>query len=215
MIRYLTVLSGCCFEFTEKKSRFIGTLLSVTDAEHASEIIAGFKKEYWDATHNCSAYIIGADKALKRFSDDGEPQGTAGMPMLGALEKSGLTDVICIATRYFGGTLLGAGGLVRAYTKCVTGAVEQAKREKLICEMIPSRLYDLKVGYTEYQRLDSYLRNSGYVREKTDFTDAVDLTVGVPLEDTGRFEEDIREMFSGSVIPAAADEKYIKKTLEE
>ena len=214
MIKYLTVSDSCSFEFTEKKSRFIGTLMSVTDADQAAEIIAGFKKEYWDATHNCSAYIIGADKGLKRFSDDGEPQGTAGMPMLNALEKSGLTDVIVIATRYFGGTLLGAGGLVRAYTKCVTGAVEKARENGLICEMVPGRCYDIRVGYTEYQRLDAFLRNGSFERENTEFTDAVDLTVCVPLDETDKFEEDIREMFSGSVLPAAADEKYIIKTVK-
>ena len=125
-----------------------------------------------------------------------------------------LVNCCVVVVRYFGGVLLGTGGLVRAYTRCVTGAVEQAREGGLICEMVPGRCYDIRVGYTEYQRLDAFLRNGSFERGNTEFTDAVDLTVCVPLDETDKFEEDIREMFSGSVLPAAADEKYIIKTVK-
>ena len=101
----------------EKKSRFIATVVPVKSEEEALEFIAKMKKKYWDATHNCSAFVIGEGARLQRCSDDGEPHGTAGVPVLDIIVKSGITDVVVVVTRYFGGILLGTGGLVRAYTK--------------------------------------------------------------------------------------------------
>ena len=126
MEKYKTIEREISYEFTEKKSRFIGWIAPVASQEEFSELLERKKKQYWDATHNCSAVIIGAKKEFMRFSDDGEPQGTAGLPMLEALKQSGLTDLLAVATRYFGGTLLGAGGLVRAYSKSVAGALKAA-----------------------------------------------------------------------------------------
>ena len=115
MEEYLVPTAYAQAEFTEKKSRFIGRIWPVETEEAALEKIQSMKKQHYDATHNCWAYII-KDGAV-RFSDDGEPGGTAGMPMLQVLQREGLFNVVCVVTRYFGGILLGAGGLVRAYTK--------------------------------------------------------------------------------------------------
>ena len=111
---YSTIKESASAEFVEKKSRFIGYIAPVKTAEDAAAFIAEIKRKHWDATHNVSAYLL--KNGQKKYSDDGEPQGTAGMPMLDVLEKENLTDVCVVGTRYFGGILLGGGGLVRAYS---------------------------------------------------------------------------------------------------
>ena len=121
---YKILYQGGTAEIVEKKSRFIASLRPVKTEEEALLFLEETRKKYWDARHNCYAWIIGEHGEQKRCSDDGEPQGTAGVPMLEALKHSGLTNILAIVTRYFGGTLLGAGGLVRAYTQGVSEAVK-------------------------------------------------------------------------------------------
>ena len=134
------LLEGASGEYEEKKSRFIATLKAVSSEEEAAEFIASVKKKYWDARHNCSAYIIGSRGELTRCSDDGEPSGTAGRPMLEVLSGMGVTDICAVVTRYFGGTLLGTGGLVRAYSAAVKDALEKSElgivSEGLLLEVI-------------------------------------------------------------------------------
>lgn len=113
-------------EIQEKKSRFIGNTFAITSEEEAKEIIEETKKKYWDARHNCYAYILGENPGIKRFSDDGEPQGTAGKPILEVLEGAGIVNALIIVTRYFGGTLLGTGGLIRAYTKAAKEGLDNS-----------------------------------------------------------------------------------------
>jgi uncharacterized YigZ family protein len=122
----IVLLKGGTGEYEEKKSRFIATLKPVTSEEEATEFIASLKKKYWDARHNCSAYIIGKRGELTRCSDDGEPSGTAGRPMLEVLTGREVTNICAVVTRYFGGTLLGTGGLVRAYTQAVKEALDNS-----------------------------------------------------------------------------------------
>jgi uncharacterized YigZ family protein len=126
-----TINKDCRTEFTIEKSRFICSLKKVATEAEAQEFIKNTKKEYWDATHNCSAYLI--SDAIQRSSDDGEPSGTAGIPMLEVLRKQNLCGVAAVVTRYFGGIKLGAGGLVRAYTNSVAGAIEFVGLAKRIC----------------------------------------------------------------------------------
>ena len=114
MKAYTTVLGASEAEFTEKKSRFIGRCFPVETEDEAFAVIADVKKRHWDATHNCYAFIVGENGLTQRFSDDGEPSGTAGMPILDVIKQKGLTNTLIVVTRYFGGILLGAGGLVRA-----------------------------------------------------------------------------------------------------
>ena len=123
---YRTICQPGEVEHIIKKSRFIGAAYPVQTVEEALSLLETIRKRYWDATHNCYAYIIGENGEQKRFSDDGEPQGTAGMPMLDVLQKKDVTNLLVVVTRYFGGTLLGAGGLVRAYAGAAGAAVDAA-----------------------------------------------------------------------------------------
>lgn len=131
------VYEGGQGEIVEKKSRFIATVLPVNSQEEALDFIAAMKKKYWDATHNCSAFVIGENQELQRCSDDGEPQGTAGRPMLDVLLGEGIHNGAVVVTRYFGGTLLGTGGLVRAYSKSVQEGLRNSriveKRQGFCC----------------------------------------------------------------------------------
>ena len=113
-------------EIVEKKSRFIATILPIDTEEEALQYIEKIKKKYWDARHNCFAFVIGSNNEIQRFSDDGEPQGTAGQPMLAVFDRENVQNVVCVVTRYFGGILLGAGGLTRAYTKTAKMALDAA-----------------------------------------------------------------------------------------
>ena len=132
---YKTVKKGAYDEFVEKKSRFIGYVKPVTTEDEAIEFVNAVRKKHSDATHNCYAYIV-RENNIMRYSDDGEPAGTAGMPILDVLRKEDLTDVCVVVTRYFGGTLLGTGGLVRAYTKGAQVGLDAAERiEKLFCNI--------------------------------------------------------------------------------
>ena len=130
-------------EITIEKSRFICSLAKVATEEEAQEFIKKIKKEYWDATHNCSAYVIGENSKAERSSDDGEPSGIAGLPMLEVLRKNSLYNVAAVVTRYFGGVKLGAGGLVRAYTGSVAEAVEAAGRAEVVPMGVYSFLWDV------------------------------------------------------------------------
>lgn len=136
-------------EINEKKSRFIGTTFVIQSEEEAKEIIEETKKKYWDAAHNCYAYILGKNPGIKRFSDDGEPQGTAGKPILEVLEGEHLIDVLVIVTRYFGGTLLGTGGLIRAYTK----AAKEGLSESVIIVREEGFLIETISDYTDFGKI--------------------------------------------------------------
>lgn len=188
MSEYKTTAAEAVGEITEKKSRFIATLRPVASEEEALAFIAEMKKKYWDARHNCSAYIISPDAQvvpgsgvlpppLERCSDDGEPSRTAGMPMLEVLKGAGLQNICCVVTRYFGGILLGTGGLVRAYQ----GAV----RECLANAVVLTRKYlnrvNITVDYTSYGRLQYIAEQDGFFIENTDF--GGDVTATFLLDD--------------------------------
>ena len=144
---YSTIKESASAEFVEKKSRFIGYIAPVKTAEDAAAFIAEIKRKHWDATHNVSAYLL--KNGQKKYSDDGEPQGTAGMPMLDVLEKENLTDVCIVGTRYFGGILLGGGGLVRAYSHTAKIAVDAAQ----ILNMVECKVLSVMVDYGLYNKL--------------------------------------------------------------
>ncbi len=161
-------------EFTEKKSRFIGRIWCVETEEEALEKIQQMKKLHYDASHNCWAYIL-KDGAV-RFSDDGEPGGTAGMPMLQVLQREGLFNVVCVVTRYFGGILLGAGGLVRAYTRGAKIAVDAAGKSR---KRVWTVLY-VPCPYTYYERVKLEVAAFGGLIRQTDFGSEVELEILVP-----------------------------------
>lgn len=180
-------------EFTEKKSRFIGRVWPVETEEEALEHIAAMKKQHYDATHNCWAYVI-KDGAV-RFSDDGEPGGTAGMPMVQVLQKENLFNICCVVTRYFGGTLLGAGGLVRAYTKGAKIAIDAAGKSM---KRVWSVLY-LPCPYTFYERVKLEVAAFDGIIRDTQFGAEVELEILVAQGRMQEFLDRITDMTAGTV----------------
>ncbi len=156
----------------EKKSKFISLIEPVTDPQQAMEILAARKKQYWDARHNCFAYVIGDRGEISRCSDDGEPSGTAGRPMLDVLTGEGITNVLAVVTRYFGGVLLGTGGLVRAYS----GAVRNALENSIVLERTPGILMKVQTDYGGYGRIRYQLDTGGIPVTDTSFTDNVEVS---------------------------------------
>ena len=189
-------------EFTEKKSRFIGRIWPVETEEEALTRIQEMKKQHYDATHNCWAYII-KDGAV-RFSDDGEPGGTAGMPMIQVLQREGLHNVVCVVTRYFGGILLGAGGLVRAYTKGAKIAVDAAGKSM---KRVWTVLY-VPCPYTYYERLKLEIEAFGGVLRDTQFGAEVELEILLPQALSQSFLDRVTDMTSGTVEGMETGQEY-------
>lgn len=173
---YKAVYEGGEGELIEKKSRFIATVIPAESEEEALAFIEAMKKKYWNATHNCSAYVIGEKGQLKRCSDDGEPSGTAGRPMLEVLEGEGIRNVAVVVTRYFGGTLLGTGGLVRAYSASVKAGLASS----VIITKIPGVKLKIETDYTGLGKIQYLLGEMGIRTLDSQYTDHVELDVLVP-----------------------------------
>ena len=189
-------------EFIEKKSRFIGRIWPVETEEEALVRIQEMKKKHYDATHNCWAYII-RDGAV-RFSDDGEPGGTAGMPMLQVLQREGLFNAVCVVTRYFGGILLGAGGLVRAYTKGAKIAVDAAGKSM---KRVWTVLY-VPCPYSFYERVRLEAEGFGGIVRKADFGAEVELELLFPEAKTQEFLDRLTDMTAGTVESMKIGQEY-------
>ena len=189
-------------EFIEKKSRFIGRIWPVETEEEALARIQEMKKKHYDATHNCWAYII-RDGAV-RFSDDGEPGGTAGMPMLQVLQREGLFNVVCVVTRYFGGILLGAGGLVRAYTKGAKIAVDAAGKSM---KRVWTVLY-VPCPYSFYERVRLEAEAFGGIVRKADFGAEVEMELLFPEAKTQEFLDRLTDMTAGTVESMEIGQEY-------
>ena len=178
-----------------KKSRFICHAKRVYSEEEARDFITAIKKEHYKATHNCSAFIIGERSEIKRTSDDGEPSGTAGVPMLGVLENHNLTNVCVVVTRYFGGIKLGAGGLIRAYA----GSVALAVKEIGIIEIKEQAGIDIQMSYAQYQEYSNFLKEYNLIELDTNFTDQVDTMIYVDKEKKENIKAALVEFFNGKV----------------
>lgn len=189
-------------EFIEKKSRFIGRIWPVETEEEALARIQEMKKKHYDATHNCWAYII-RDGAV-RFSDDGEPGGTAGMPMLQVLQREGLFNAVCVVTRYFGGILLGAGGLVRAYTKGAKIAVDAAGKSM---KRVWTVLY-VPCPYSFYERVRLEVEAFGGIVRKADFGAEVEMELLFPEAKTQEFLDRLTDMTAGTVESMEIGQEY-------
>ena len=189
-------------EFIEKKSRFIGRVWCVETEEEALEKIAQMKKQNYDASHNCWAYII-KDGAM-RFSDDGEPGGTAGNPMMQVLQREQLYNVVCVVTRYFGGILLGAGGLVRAYTKGAKIAIDAAGRS---VKRVWSVLY-VPCPYNFYERVKLETESFGGIIRDTNFAAEVELEILVAAPQKQAFLEKLTDMTAGNVEALEIGQEY-------
>lgn len=180
-------------EIIEKKSRFIATVIPVESEEEALEFIAAMKKKYWNATHNCSAFVVGENYEIQRCSDDGEPQGTAGRPMLDVLLGEEIHNAAVVVTRYFGGTLLGTGGLVRAYSK----AVQEGLRQSAIIEKKPGALLQIKTDYNGIGKIQYLLGQRGLTIIHSDYTDVVMIETLVPQEQLAELKEAVTEGTNG------------------
>ena len=189
---YTTLAGEGSDEFEEKRSIFIGHAKHVTSEEEAMEYVKAKKKEYADATHNCWAYLLKGG-IVARYSDDGEPQGTAGVPMLETIRKSGVTDCVVVVTRYFGGILLGAGGLVRAYSHGSKIALEAAQ----IVTYEKYAEFQLDCSYSDYQKYSVILPSFNAIIDSTDFTDKVTISFAVKETVVKALEEKITETSGG------------------
>ena len=188
---YSTIKESASAEFVEKKSRFIGYIAPVKTAEDAAAFIAEIKRKQWDATHNVSAYLL--KNGQKKSSDDGQPQGTAGMPMLDVLEKEYLTDVCVVGTRYFGGILLGGGGLVRAYSHTAKIAVDAAQ----ILNMVECKVLSVMVDYGLYNKLLYVLPEYEIKVLSSEYGAEIILKLLIKQERYSAFEKMFRELTNG------------------
>lgn len=199
MKSYRTVRAPAEIEHVVQKSRFIGRCFPVTAEADALAQLEAIRKRHWDASHNCYAYAI-RDGGKARFSDDGEPGGTAGLPMMEVLKARELTDVLVVVTRYFGGVLLGAGGLVRAYSKAASEAVAAART----VEMLPSVRVALEISYPLWGRLESKLRAGEWGRVMLDvprFAEMVAVDAIVPESEVDAFVSAAIEASDGRIVP--------------
>ncbi len=181
--------------YIEKKSKFICHLFTVTSADEVTEIIKAEKKKYYDAKHHCFAYVMGEDGSDIKCSDDGEPSGTAGRPMLDILQKEGLTDILCVVTRYFGGTLLGTGGLVRAYSAALKDAIDKSTFKNETKAVIVKYKY----AYNFDARISSYLRDKDIKVLENDYSDAVEITIVLQKDNYSAVDADLVNITNGSV----------------
>lgn len=193
---YQTVYHGAGAEIVEKKSRFIAEVFPISTEEEALEILEKVKKQYWDARHHCWAYVIGEQRIQERCSDDGEPSGTAGKPILEVIRGKKLRNVLVVVTRYFGGTLLGTGGLVRAYT--------QAAQEGLACSTIITKItgFKLKImtDYTGLGKIQYLLGQSGIPVFGSEYTEKVTLFVLIPEAEERRLIAAVTEATNGQAV---------------
>lgn len=192
---YKTVKSPASFSLTIEKSEFIAAIAPVKTSEEAAEFIDSVRSQHRRARHNCYAYTLN-EGFETRFSDDGEPQGTAGPPILDVIKKSGLCDVCIVVTRYFGGILLGKGGLTRAYSSAAAGAVSESK----ILTMCESKRLEVRADYTFYDRIIRLLPEFEIKTLSSDFADAVTLNLLVKAERCEKFAESLRELCNGQIL---------------
>ncbi len=189
-MEWYTLYKGATGEIEEKKSRFIATIEPVSSEEEAVQFVAAMKKKYWDARHNCSAFIVGDNGEKTRCSDDGEPSGTAGRPMLDVLAGEHVTNACVVVTRYFGGTLLGTGGLVRAYS----AAVKEGLANCEIIRKINGFLIKTVCDYNDLTKIEREAMQKGYVIHEKDYGENV--TISILTEDPDRITADITDLTS-------------------
>ncbi|EQG68753.1 hypothetical protein QK1_0928 [Clostridioides difficile DA00142] len=207
MSNYRTLHEFGTDEITIEKSVFIGYAKPIKSEEEALEFINEIKKKHKDATHNVWAYTVGKNMNIQRYSDDGEPQGTAGIPTLEVIKKEALRDVAVVVTRYFGGTKLGAGGLVRAYTK---GAKLGLEAGKIIYKVMYQEV-KVKIDYTQLGKVQNELMNLGYFIKDTVYEDNVEIVVYSRLEDVEKLSEKMIDITSGTGKIVLGEEFYLSE----
>jgi len=201
---YKTLMARGSDEFIVNKSRFIGHGAPVSSEEEALAFLAEMRAQYKDASHNCFAYIVGTNSGIIRYSDDGEPSGTAGLPIIEVMKAREVVNCCVVVTRYFGGVLLGAGGLVRAYAQGAATALNACG----VGTMHPTGRYLLEAPYAQLGKLEHYLERAPVVVEEKNFLDSVMLTLIVKTVDADVFLREIANLFDGQLEPLLAEEVY-------
>jgi uncharacterized YigZ family protein len=201
---FQTIYEGGVGEFVMKKSRFIATVCPIETEEAASEVIENLKKKYWDASHNCSAFILGTENPIMRCSDDGEPSQTAGRPMLDVLAKHELTDLVVVVTRYFGGTLLGTGGLVKAYQ---SATLEGLANSKIITKELGVKV-SVITDYNMIGKIQHHVAQDQITTLSSEYTDTVKLILLIPPSKIQAFLSKAAELTNGSAVIEQLDSVY-------
>jgi uncharacterized YigZ family protein len=204
---YKTLLNPGNHEIDIKGSRFICHLQRVTTEEEALGIIQAVKKEHWKANHNCYAYVIGEQDQVQRASDDGEPSGTAGVPILEVLKKNQVHNVLAIVTRYFGGTKLGAGGLIRAYTQATATALSHLG----IAECSLEQIVELTIQYTDMGKLDNYLAQEAITVLDRVFSDQVVFLCSIPISQVDTFQENVIDLLNNRLSIRLTDTHIVER----
>lgn len=200
---YLTIKTQATSEYVEKRSKFLGAAFPCKTEEEALGILEKLRSKYWDARHNCFAFVVDEGRT-SRFSDDGEPHSTAGKPILEVINGKGLKNVLVVVTRYFGGVLLGTGGLVRAYTEAAKEALENAET----VEMIPCTVFEVICEYQDHSTLLKITENTARVIN-TQFTDKVSLTFALKDQDIADFEKCLTETFSARLSMTEKEKQIV------
>lgn len=202
---YKTILNSATAEFEEKKSRFISYVKPVTEEEEAVAFIESIRSKHWNATHNVYAYYINNNVLIQRYSDDGEPSGTAGMPALEVIKRMGLQDVVVVVTRYFGGTLLGASGLIRAYSKGAAMGVEAAG---IVTRKLCSNI-NIVIEYTLFGKLQNMLMTNNHIIKSTQYGQDVEICVLIEAGGEDKLLADITEISNDRAIAEIGEKTYI------
>ena len=205
VLSYNTLEGEATGEIVVKKSRFIANIFHVESEDEALSILERMWKQYWDARHNCYGYIIGKNKELVRFSDDGEPGGTAGKPILEVIKGRDLTDILVVVTRYFGGVLLGTGGLVRAYTDAT---IEGLSNANLVTVTYMQKL-GIEVDYNTIGKLKYVLSTDGIMICDETYTDKVSVVIAIPIEDTDRVTDKLVDVTGGRAVISKLSKIYM------
>lgn len=207
LLQYFTIKDYGEHEIVIQKSRFICYISRATTEEEAQEFIQKIKKQHWNATHNCSAYLIGEQDHIQKANDDGEPSGTAGVPMLEVLKKRGLKDTVVVVTRYFGGIKLGAGGLIRAYGKCTSEGINHVGvvQRKLM------RVMQTEIDYTLLGKVENELRNSKYAIKDIHYLENVTFDTYVEEDGKQAFTDWMIELTNGKCTITEGDMLYLEQ----
>ncbi|MGN1318393.1 MAG: YigZ family protein [Lachnospirales bacterium] len=208
--KYVTVKGVGEAEIVEKKSRFISHITPVSSEKEAIEFIEAIKKKYWDARHNCSAFQIGENNQIQRYNDDGEPGGTAGMPMLDVLRGRDIKNTLVVVTRYFGGTLLGTGGLVRAYSKSATEGLKAAG----LIERVLHNEVRITCDYTLSGKVQYEAMNNGHIIKDTVYTDKVEFIILCSYDKTDGFKKNIINVTGNKAVITDGEDIYVDREIE-
>ena len=196
---YKTVKKDAFAEIEIKKSKFIAHIAEIKSEDEAETFIKQTRKKYYDATHNCSAYILNSDRGIRHSSDDGEPSGPAGKPILDVISGAGLSDIIVVVTRYFGGTELGTGGLVRAYS----GAAAEVLKNAAVVEITEAKLTEFIIDYGLLPKLQHLCMELGIIIYETEYLEKVKISVLITEDNLGRFFKEVTEMTAGAITEAS------------